>query len=136
MMRVREIKAIPTTMRCGVRELTRSGSYVARLEVAMSEAVPESMRAHTREIIGFYVARGNRGQRWGAALMNMVCQEADANCMTLLLTARPSDGDLGPSQAKLMEFYQRFGFFVLQETPSGPLMARQVVPRPKILQVH
>jgi hypothetical protein len=103
-------------------------------------AVPEAMRPRMREIVRFFVPVDDRRKRLGTMLLNMVCQEADANGITLLLTARAvgDDGELlhGPRDAQLVAFYERFGFVQLQDTPTGMLMARKVSEAPRVLAPH
>jgi GNAT superfamily N-acetyltransferase len=138
----REISNIPVGMRPGLRKLNE-----AVIRVALSEAVPEAMRAGIREVSEFYVPPIDRRKKIGTMLLNVVCQEADANNMTLMLIARPPEPDdfvtledgtrlavdaegdrwpAGPDEAQLVAWYQRFGFTVLQETAAGTLMARRV----------
>ena len=45
------------------------------------------MRAGTREVSKLFVPVADRRQHLGTALMNLICQEADANGITLLLIA-------------------------------------------------
>lgn len=111
---------IPVGMKPGRRELNE-----ASVSVCLSEAVPQSMRPHVRELLNLYVPPEARHKRLATVLLNLVCQEADANGITLLLTARPQD-DQGPSEEKLIEWYARFGFKGLQDTPNGLMLARQV----------
>lgn len=126
----REATGIPKGMRPGKRELND-----ASLLVEMSQAVPEHMRANIREITHFYVPAESRGKRLGTMLLNFVCQEADANKITLMLTAAPSEGDVGPDEEKLVAWYEKFGFMKLQQTPIGTLMARQVHEKPRLAVV-
>jgi hypothetical protein len=79
------------------------------------------------------------------ALMNFVCQEADANKITLVLTAQRVEDAGGasvsgadpaaPNTAQLISWYEKFGFQKLQDTPSGTFMARQVHEKPRIKPV-
>jgi GNAT superfamily N-acetyltransferase len=126
---IRAIKNIPVGMRPGVRQLND-----ASLKVSVPEAVPEHMRPHMREITHVYVDPASRRQHLATALLNFVCQEADANGMTLLLTAQPEEAD-GPSVDQLMDWYKKFGFQCLQETPAGWLMARRVHEKPRLISV-
>lgn len=125
----REISRIPVGMRPGLRQLNE-----ASLRVCMSEAVPEHMRAKVREITNVFVEPTARKQRLATALLNCVCQEADANGMTLVLTARPSN-DEGPNEETLLAWYEKFGFTKIQDTPHGWFMARQVHEKPLIVSV-
>lgn len=114
---------IPKGMRPGRRELAS-----ASLVVGISTAVPEVMRAGTREISHVFVPPEDRGKRLATALMNFICQEADANRITLLLTVRPYDegGTESPTEEQLIAWYAKFGFVELQDSPQGMLMARRV----------
>lgn len=127
---------IPKGMRPGRRELAS-----ASLVVSVSTAVPEHMRAGTREISHVFVPPADRGKRLATALMNFICQEADANRITLLLAVKPYDDgsmesglDLGiatvtapmPTEEQLVAWYAKFGFVELQDSPQGTLMARRV----------
>jgi GNAT superfamily N-acetyltransferase len=113
---------VPMGMRPGQRVLN-----TASLTVAMSDAVPLHMRPNVREITHFQVAPEDRRKKLGTLLLNMVCQEADANKITLLLIARPmviAEGEI--SEAQLVHFYGQFGFTILQTSERGVLMARQI----------
>lgn len=111
---------IPVGMRPGKRQLNS-----AELTVSLSDAVPAHMRDHTREVSHVFVPVADRRQHLATALMNLVCQEADANGITLLLTAHPYD-DGGPTADELQNWYAQFGFRDLQDSPNGKIMARQV----------
>lgn len=126
----REISNIPVGMRPGIRQLNE-----ATLKVCMSDAVPEHMRDRVREITNVHCESQARRKRLATALLNCVCQEADANKVTLLLTARPSD-DEGPNEETLLAWYEKFGFTKLQDTPNGWFMARQVHEKPRIVSVR
>lgn len=122
---------IPKGMRPGRRELAS-----ASLVVGVSTAVPEHMRAGTREISHVFVPPADRGKRLATALMNFICQEADANRITLLMTVRPYD-EGGPDEDRLKDWYAKFGFVELQDSPEGTLMARRVhTPNAVALAVH
>lgn len=111
---------IPRGMRPGRRELG-----VASVLVGLSQAVPPHMRPGTREVSQLLVPVAQRRKHLGTALMNLICQEADANGITLLLIAQPFDV-WGPNEAELTAWYARFGFQTLQDSPLGVVMARQV----------
>lgn len=111
---------IPLGMRPGRRELGP-----ASLEVVLSQAVPLHMRQGTREIAKLMVPVTHRRKHLATALMNLICQEADANGKTLLLIAQP-EGEDGPDEAQLVAWYEKFGFQTLQEVPTGTFMARKV----------
>lgn len=111
---------IPRGMRPGRRELG-----VASVMVNISEAVPPHMRAGTREVSHLHVPADHRRKHLGTALLNLICQEADANGITLLLTAQPYE-EGGPDEDQLIEWYAQFGFQELQDTLKGMMMVRKV----------
>ena len=121
----REISRIPVGMRPGKRQLNS-----ASLDVRICEAVPEEKRSQTREITHVYVPPEDRRRRLATALLNFVCQEADANRIVLILRAGPFQHDEdeveGPDEDQLVAWYKRFGFQVLEQTPEGTVMARPV----------
>jgi GNAT superfamily N-acetyltransferase len=117
-------------MRAGVREFRD-----ASLTVSVSQTIPEHMRERTREISHVFVKAASRRQHLATALLNFVCQEADANRITLILTAREYD-EGGPDEAALVAWYEKFGFKKLQDTPTGTFMARQVHEKPRIKPVR
>lgn len=111
---------IPVGMRPGQRQLQS-----ASILVSMTDAVPVAMRAKVREVSHVFVPAADRRKRLATALMNLVCQEADANGMTLILTVDPYDTG-GPTAHELQSWYAQFGFRDLQDSPNGKIMARQV----------
>jgi hypothetical protein len=111
---------IPRGMRPGRRELG-----VASVMVAISQAVPAHMQSRTREVSQLLVPLEHRRKHLGTALMNLICQEADANSITLLLIVQPFD-EGGPDEDQLIDWYIKFGFKTLQDSPTGTVMARQV----------
>lgn len=125
-----EIKGnrIPVGMRPGRRELGP-----AALTVAISQAVPAHMQSRTREIIDLIVPAEARRQKLGTMLLNLVCQEADANGITLILVAKPFGEPAAMDVDALRLWYQRFGFQVIQEDAGGPVMARQVHRKPNLI---
>lgn len=118
---------IPKGMRPGRRELNE-----ASLIISFSDAVPAGMREQIREVTSLHVPPEQRRQKLATMLLNLVCQEADANGITLLLTARPMD-DQGPDEEKLIEWYAKFGFKGLQDTPNGLMLARQVAALARVI---
>ena len=121
--------SIPQGMRPGRRELN-----TASLLVTLSEAVPKHMRPATREVSELFVPAADRRKHLATALMNFICQEADANGITLLLIARPY-GEDGPDEDALVAWYERFGFASLQDTSKGLFMARQVRIKNRVAEV-
>lgn len=112
-------------MRPGLRILNS-----ACLMVSMTNAVPANMRENVRELIAFTVDREDRRKKLGTLLLNLVCQEADANKITLILTAAPPPELVGVegqmSEEQLVAWYTRFGFTMLQQTSTGTMMARRI----------
>lgn len=117
---------IPLGMRPGRRELMEGAS----LMVGMCEGVPAAMRPRLREISKVFVPEQFRRQRRATALLNFVCQEADANRITLLLVVEPYGKD-GPTAEQLKDWYEQFGFVQIESQPEGIVMARQVRERPR-----
>src|SRR4051812_15194566 len=104
-MSERQCAGIPVGMRPGIRQLNDAS---LRVNLA-GESLPEHMRAGVREITSLHVPPESRNKRIATALMNFVCQEADVNRITLMLTAHPMD-DEGLSEEQLIAWYARFGF--------------------------
>jgi hypothetical protein len=112
--------SIPVGMRPGQRQLGPASAMVT-----FSQAVPFHMRHATREVSKVFVPTAHRRKHVATALMNLICQEADANKITLLLIVEPYD-EGGPSADELADWYVQFGFKALQQTPTGTFMVRQV----------
>ena len=110
---------IPQGMRPGRRELG-----VASVMICISDAVPVHMKSAIREVSHLHVPLEHRRKHLGTALLNLICQEADANSITLLLIAQPYDG--GPDEDELTAWYAKFGFTELQDTVKGVMMVRKV----------
>jgi hypothetical protein len=113
-------RRIPVGMRPGQRQLAS-----ASVLISLTDAVPAAMRAKVREVSHLFVPDADRRKRLATALLNLVCQEADANGITLLLTVNPYDTG-GPTAQELRDWYALFGFRELQESPGGKIMARPV----------
>jgi len=117
--------SIPQGMRVGRRELNE-----ASLKITVPTCVPERLQPRMREISELYVPPSSRNHKLATALMNFVCQEADANMFVLLLKAwsftKDDEEPLGLDDDQLIAWYKRFGFTELIMDPSGAqLMARQ-----------
>jgi GNAT superfamily N-acetyltransferase len=91
----------------------------ASLQLSMTEAVPEHMRAGIRELTHLFVLPESRKQGLATTLMNMVCYEADKARIVLMLTPK-STGAM--TDKRLIKFYEQFGFKAIQNNPT--LMAR------------
>lgn len=126
----REIGHIPKGMRVGRRELNTASLKIA--EPQSMGALTAEQLAQMREVLEVFVPLVDRNKRLATALLNFVCQEADVNGITLILTARQFGDSLGPDEARLVSWYEKFGFTVLQQVPTGTIMARQVRARPKV----
>lgn len=99
------------------------------LTVGHTTAVPEHMREGMREISSLATPVEDQRKGYATALLHQVTAEADRAAMVLILLPDP----YGIDQQKLEEFYARFGFRKIQESPA--LMARQPV-RPRLSIVH
>lgn len=95
----------------------------ASLRIRQSVALPLHMRARTREVINFEVEQDEQNKGYGARLLRKVCKEADEASITLVLWAKPYGTNPPVEQAKLIEWYNRFGFAVIQADDSV-MMAR------------
>lgn len=103
-------------MKAGKREF-----YGASLKLAHSTAVPGHIRGAILELSKLETLAHNRKQGYATALMHLVCKEADESGTVLILMPRPfGDAELGSTQ--LETWYERFGFFRIQDDPV--LMAR------------
>lgn len=102
----------------------------ASLRIAIAEGLPEEMRDTTREILSVHSDDPRKGH--ATALLHEVCTEADKWWITLILCPRKFDD--GMDDAKLIPFYERFGFALIQTEPA-PLMVRSPEP-PKIARIH
>lgn len=134
--RVNEDASIPVGMRPGLRQLKS-----AQLRVTIPDSVPPHMRPKMRELSEMYVPGEDRGHHLATALLNFVCQEADANHITLLLLAcefsMGEDDAPSLSESQLVAWYTRFGFQALQPSgDEGTLMARRVVNRHPNKLIH
>ena len=86
----------------------------ATLRIRQCNALPSHMRPLTRELRDFTVEKDEQNKGYGARLLRKVCAEADTAGITLVLWAKPYGEDAPLDQAKLVEWYNRFGFAVLQ----------------------
>lgn len=95
----------------------------ASLKLSYSQQVAAHLRGGLREISHLLVKEDRRNQGHASDLMRMICREADENNIMLMLMPQPFDmPEL--SKAELRDWYsRRFGFTILQETPT--IMIRQ-----------
>lgn len=106
-------------MRSGPRRLGPATLYIRQCD-----ALPESMRDGTRELVSLEVAPVMRGKGHATELMHKVCREADLNGTVLLIWPDPYGEHDGPDRERLIRWYARdFGFVVTQNNPV--LMARK-----------
>ena len=89
----------------------------ASARVSYSQLVGANLRGMLREVTHLQVLEDARGQGYGSSLMRSICSEADASRCVLLLTAQ---------NQKLAQWYDRFGFMLIQSDPL--LMVRQNEP--------
>lgn len=81
------------------------------------------MRSKTRELTSLDVPVNLRNQGMGTRLMINVCDEADANGVTLILFPKPYGDVPSMSKYELEEWYaSKFGFHTIQNNPI--MMAR------------
>lgn len=103
----------------------------ATLRIRQCEALPQHMRAGTRELCALEVPAAEQGNGYATTLMHKVCREADAAGIVLVLWPQPF-GDIALSRGQLIEWYEsRFGFAPIQSDPV--LMARLPGATPRIL---
>lgn len=91
----------------------------AKCRLGYTMAVPTSMRGKIREVHSLHTEPGMRGKGQATKLLNQVCAEADKCDKVLILL---------PDDDKLMAWYQKFGFELIQQEPKM-LMMRKVTPQ-------
>ena len=96
----------------------------ATLRIRQCTALPHHMRDKTRELCNFMVEKAEQNKGYGARLLRKVCAEADEAGITLVLWARPYGEEPPRNQAELVEWYNRFGFAIIQADDAAVLMAR------------
>ena len=94
----------------------------ASLQVRVSIALPEHLRARTRELVKIHTPAADQGNGHATELLRQVCDEADKAGLTLVLWPRPYGDDIALSASMLRDWYARFGFRQIQ--PDPVLMAR------------
>lgn len=106
----------------------------AHLRVRQCSALPEHLRAKTREIVSLEVPASKQNQGYATTLMHKVCREADAANITLVLWPQMFGDNIAMSNGQLIGWYSRsFGFWPIQQDPV--LMARLPHSTPKILEL-
>lgn len=95
----------------------------ASCKVAICTAIPNSMRAKTREIVSIDVPENLRRQGMATQMILNICDEADAHKMVLLLFPKPfGDGPKLTVDGLIKWYSEKFGFQVIQAKPI--MMAR------------
>ena len=92
----------------------------ASLRLSIAQGLPKEMWGGTREIIDVIASNPRKGH--ATELMYRVCEEADRNAITLILTCKQFQD--GMTDEQLSKWYSRFGFIPIQDDPV--IMARQV----------
>jgi predicted GNAT family acetyltransferase len=100
----------------------------ASLRLSFNTTVPAHLRGGLLELSHLTTPSQHRRQGYASILMQKVCAEADRAGKLLLLRPLPFDGD-GPDQQQLADWYSRFGFDPIQESPL--LMARPAGAQPR-----
>jgi N-acetylglutamate synthase-like GNAT family acetyltransferase len=105
----------------------------ATLTLGYSSALPKHMRKGVIELTSLGVPIEDRRKGYATALLERVCSEANGAGVVLMIHVQPF-GDEGITDvAKLIGFYERFGFRKIQDSPVI-LMARspQAARRPNL----
>jgi len=96
----------------------------ASCKITFCAAIPNQLRAKTREVSCVDVPENLRKQGMATQLLKNVCDEADAGKIILLLFVKPFGGNPSMDKEQLIEWYaNKFGFAVIQTKPSI-MMAR------------
>lgn len=108
----------------------------ARCRVRQCTALPEHMRAKTREVVNVETTFAEQGKGYATTLLHKVCREADAAGLVLVLSPQPYGDNINLSKQQLEEWYARsFGFTVIQHEPMT-LMARMPGATPRLLSLN
>lgn len=94
----------------------------SRLKLTVATGVPANMQPLIREISAFETKPKQQNKGYGASLLNKVCKDADKYQKVLLLRPMPF-GNMTLTELQLIQWYERFGFVVIQPEPT--LMARK-----------
>lgn len=97
----------------------KRSSGPASLKLSKTDELPADLREGIRELTELVTLEAERGKGHASMLMQKVCSEADKAGLVLLLQPR---SEVIP-QDKLLSFYEKFGFQVVQPNPI--IMARQ-----------
>lgn len=93
-------------------------------------AVPEKMRKDIREVSKLECVVAERRQGHATELMRVICKEADAKRMILLLTVGGFGEDPPLDAGQLTDWYASFDFNVLQQEPL--MLVRMFNPFPEL----
>ena len=105
----------------------------ATCKVSICTAIPNSMRARTREITHVDVPENLRKQGMATQMLLNVCDEADAHKMVLVLFPKPFGEGSKMDQEELVRWYsEKFGFHVIQGKPI--MMARMPFSTPGVFK--
>ena len=108
----------------------------ASLRVRQCTALPEHMRAKTRELVNVETPFAEQGKGYATTLLHKVCREADAAGLVLVLSPQPFGDNINLSKNQLEQWYERsFGFQVIQQEPMT-LMARMPGSTPRMLVLN
>lgn len=119
-----------TKMKTGIRYLNNAS---CKINICM--AVPNQLRAKCRELTSLDVPANLRRSGMATELMTMVTEEADAHNMLLVLFPEPFGEEPKLSALQLEDFYERFGFQMIQVHPK-PMMARMPHSTPGTFKVN
>ncbi len=108
----------------------------ASCRVRQCTALPERMRAKTREIVDVETPYAEQGKGYATTLLHRVCREADDAGLVLVLSPQPYGDNINLSKDQLIDWYERsFGFAIIQHTPMM-LMARMPGATPRLLTLN
>jgi hypothetical protein len=108
----------------------------ARCRVRQCTALPERMRAKTREVVDVETPFDEQGKGYATTLLHKVCREADAAGLVLVLSPQPFGDNINLSKEQLTDWYERsFGFAIIQHEPMV-LMARMPGATPRLLTLN
>lgn len=107
----------------------------ATCRIRQCTALPERMRAGSRELTSLLVQADKRGQGYGTSLVHKVCREADAAGIVLILFPEPFDGSEWTKEQLVSWYETNFGFAIIQHQPAT-LMARMPGATPRMLALN
>ena len=110
-----------TRMEPGTRYLAEDSHASCKVKVCV--AIPNQMRTKCMELVSLSVAPSLRGTGLATKLLTQVTEEADEHNMLLVLFPEPFGEGLQPTQEQLIDFYEKFGWQLIQTRPKA-MMAR------------